>query len=411
MNIPKISPDLQMWTERLDSHIDTVVDRVYAVLMNIPPYADLDSPAKLDTRNSIAWAAKLWFDTLLSGNSPSAQNFEVFKDFGRRRVHQGVPLDVLLRAFRLGSRELWCCYTDTDDKSDLLRDELLFRISPFLMEFFDILAQIISQAYLDEQYKQARWRDSLRYQLQSIIFYYPEDTEGFAKTAAALRLDAAAPRIALAIEIDSIDSSSPTFKSELDRIVVATGGRLKLPLDDLVDIWYRGQLLVWIPSRIGDLMSASDRQVGKQITSLMVTMPEIKAIGIGLTGEGAAGWAMSAEEAIRALSFGRGNAHAERVRLYSEIIVEESVRGAKNALRYLVSLVEQLASEPELLETLETYFHQLQRRKVTAGVLGIHPNTLNHRLERIEKILGARLDDASWVSKLNIAIKLRGSQR
>jgi len=48
---------------------------------------------------------------------------------------------------------------------------------------------------------------------------------------------------------------------------------------------------------------------------------------------------------------------------------------------------------------------------VTASVLGIHPNTLNYRLDRIENILGARLDDASWVSKLDIAIKLRRSTK
>ncbi|MFP3562859.1 PucR family transcriptional regulator [Paraburkholderia sp. SIMBA_030] len=410
-NIPEISPALREWTEKLALNHGSAVNRVYAALMSIKPYADQDIPTKLDTRNSINWSVKLWFDTLLSGSAPSEEEFEIFRDFGRRRVHQGVPLDVLLRAFRLGSRELWCFYTELDEKSDPLRDELLFRISPFLMEFFDILAQIISQAYLDEQYKQARWRESLRYQLHSIIFYHPEDTEGFAKTAAALRLDATIPRIALAIDMYSIDSNSPTFKSELDRIVIATARRLKFPVDELVDVWHRGQLLVWIPSRLGDLMSTSDRRMSKQITSIAETVPEIKAIGIGLVGEGAAGWAMSAEEASRALSFGRSRGGEERVRLYSEIVVEESVRGTKNALRYLVSLVEQIGSEPGLLETLETYFHNLQRRKVTASVLGIHPNTLNYRLERIENILGARLDDAGWVSKLDIAIKLRGSTK
>ena len=158
-------------------------------------------------------------------------------------------------------------------------------------------------------------------------------------------------------------------------------------------------------------MGMSDLQVGKQIAALAETIPEIKAIGVGLMGEGAAGWAMSAEEASRALSLGRGEGGEERVWLYSKIVLEESLRGTKHALRYLVSLVEQLASEPELLETLKTYFDQLQRRKVTASVLGIHPNTLNYRLDRIENILGARLDDASWISKLDIAIKLRGSTR
>jgi carbohydrate diacid regulator len=410
-NIPEISAALREWTEKVALDHGRVVVRVYAALMNIKLYAELDSPAKLDIRNSIDWSAKLWFDSLLSGNAPSAEGLEAFREYGRRRVYQGLPLDALLRAFRLGSRELWCFYIELDEKSDDLWNELLFRISPFLMEFFDVLAQIISQTYLDEQYKQARWRDSLRYQLHSIIFHYPEDTEGFSKTAAALRFDGTIPRIALAIDVPSIDSNSPTFKSELDRIVVATAGRLKLPVDALVDIWHRGKLLVWIPARLGDLMGMSDLQVGKQIAALAETIPEIKAIGVGLMGEGAAGWAMSAEEASRALSLGRGQGGEERVWLYSKIVLEESLRGTKHALRYLVSLVEQLASEPELLETLKTYFDQLQRRKVTASVLGIHPNTLNYRLERIENILGARLDDASWISKLDIAIKLRGSTR
>ncbi|CAB3646616.1 hypothetical protein LMG24238_00794 [Paraburkholderia sediminicola] len=410
-NIPEISPALREWTEKVALDHGRVVDRIYAALMNIKLYADLDSPTKLDIRNSIDWSAKLWFETLLSGSAPSAEGLEAFREYGRRRVYQGLPLDALLRAFRLGSRELWCSYIDPDEKRNDLRDELLFRISPFLMEFFDVLAQIISQTYLEEQYKQARWRESLRYQLHSIIFYYPDDTEGFAKTAAALRLDGTIPRIALAIDLHSIDSSSPTFKSELDRIVVATAGRLKLPVDALFDIWYGGKLLLWIPARLGDLVGMSDLQMGKQIAAVAEAIPEIKSIGVGLMGEGAAGWAMSAEEASRALSLGRAQGSEERVWLYSKIVLEESVRGTKNALRYLVSLVEQLASEPELLETLRTYFDQLQRRKVTASVLGIHPNTLNYRLERIENILGARLDDASWISKLDIAIKLHGSAR
>ena len=410
-NIPQISPGLREWTEKVALDHGRVVDRIYAALMNIKLYADLDSATKLDIRNSVAWSAKLWFGTLLSGSAPSAEGLDAFREYGRRRVYQGLPLDALLRAFRLGSRELWCFYIEPDEENSDLRDELLFRISPFLMEFFDILAQIISQTYLDEQYKHARWRESLRYQLHSIVFYYPDDTEGFAKTTAALRIDGTIPRIALAIDVHSIDSHSPTFKSELDRFVAAIAQRLKLPIDALFDIWYCGKLLVWIPTRPGDLMGVSDLQVGKQIAPLAETIPEIKAIGVGLMGEGAAGWAMSAEEASRALSLGCDRPGEGHVRLYSKIVLEESVRGTKNATRYLVSLVEQFASEPELLDTLKTYFNQLQRRKVTASVLGIHPNTLNYRLERIENMLGARLDDAGWVSKLDIAIKLRGSTR
>jgi hypothetical protein len=86
-NIPEISPALREWTEKLALNHGSAVNRVYAALMSIKPYADQDSPTKLDTRNSITWSVKLWFDTLLSGSAPSAEEFEAFRDFGRRRVH------------------------------------------------------------------------------------------------------------------------------------------------------------------------------------------------------------------------------------------------------------------------------------------------------------------------------------
>lgn len=409
--IPDISPSLREWTEKVASNHAAVIEHVYAAVMNITAYADLDSATKHDLRASIALSTRLWLDTLLSGHAPSEEALEAFRAYGRRRAHQGVPIATILQAFRLGSRALWSFYIAIEEKNAHLRDELLFQISPFLMEFFDVHAQIISQTYLDEQYMQARWRESLRHQLHSIIFNFPEDVDSFNKTAAALRIDGTIPRIALAFDLDPIDSNSPTFKSELDRIVAATARRLRLPVDELVDSWYRGQLLIWVPARVGDLMSVNDRQVARQVASMADTLPEVKAIGVGLMAEGAAGWAMSAEEAGRALSFGRSRSGEDRVRLYSEIVVEESIRGSRNALRYLVSLIEQLSSEPDLLETLKVYFEQLQRRKVTAGILGIHPNTLNYRLDRIENILGAQLDNAAWVTKLDVALKLRGTPR
>jgi sugar diacid utilization regulator len=92
--------------------------------------------------------------------------------------------------------------------------------------------------------------------------------------------------------------------------------------------------------------------------------------------------------------------------LYSDIVVNERVRRTDTVLTYLNSLLERLAEEPELLSTLQTYFDQRQRRKITADVLGIHLNTLNHRLERIENLLGAKLDEASWIAKLHVAVRL-----
>jgi sugar diacid utilization regulator len=55
---------------------------------------------------------------------------------------------------------------------------------------------------------------------------------------------------------------------------------------------------------------------------------------------------------------------------------------------------------------LEAYFERRQHRKATAAALDIHPNTLNHRFERIENLLGGRLDDIGWLAKLHTALRL-----
>lgn len=410
-SVPEISADLRAWTEQLSLDRPRIVERVYTMLIGIEPYRDLDAATRRDLHNSIEYSAELWFNTLLTGTAPAHDALKAFQDFGRRRIYQGVPLQSVLRAFRLGSRELWCLTIEGCKEQPVLQHELLFRISPYLMEYFDEMAQLISQAYMDEQYRQARWRESLQHQLHSIVFNFPDDLDGFTKTAAALGLDATVPRIALAIELRDIDVDAVEFESELDRVVAAVSTRLKLSTDDVFNGWHRNLLIVWVPCRRGDLMGMSDRDIARRISAVAQAMPEIRAIGVGLMSEGAAGWAMSATEAGRALSFGRAHTDADRIRLYSDIVVEESVRGTRNALRYLVSLIEQLANEPDLLMTLEVYFAQLQRRKTTASVLGIHPNTLNYRLDRIEQILGAKLDDVGWISRLDVALKLRAATR
>ncbi len=95
---------------------------MYATLINIEGYRDLDLAVKLDIRDSIGWSAKLWFESILSGAPPSEEELQVFQAFGQRRVHQGVSLQTILQAFRQGTRELWCLYIESADKSNELRD-------------------------------------------------------------------------------------------------------------------------------------------------------------------------------------------------------------------------------------------------------------------------------------------------
>ena len=407
-NIPKVSGSLREHVVALANDPSGVVTRTYARLLELEEnYANLPLSVREDILQFLQCCSRLWFDTLVNGNPPSSQEMEWLANAGRRRVHQGIALSSVLRAYRLGGLETWSALLTAAEKDGESRDQLLFEVSRYLLESFDYMSQTIVQAYLDEQYQRARWRDSLRFELCSLVFRNPEDVEGFHKCAESLGIDPTVPRIALAIETKQIKVLPSKLESEYDRFSLCVSRHFKSNYEDLVRVIHRGRLIVWVPCIRGDTLVAGDRRFADCAAALVKATSEILAVGIGLLNQGPSGWAQSVDEACKALEFGSPAPGKRRVHLYSEIVVNESVRRTDNVLRYLNCLLELLAEEPELLSTLQTYFDHLQRRKITADALGIHPNTLNHRLERIETLLGARLDEASWIAKLHVAVRLR----
>jgi sugar diacid utilization regulator len=407
-NVPKVTGAVRERCAELAADPSPVTQRVYALLEEFEDnYTTLLPTIRQDVLQFLSFAARLWFNSVLSGTFPSAEEIETLAQTGRRRVHQGVALSSLLRGFRFGGREVWNALLGCAENNPEARDELLFVISRYQLEFFDSLSQTISQAYLDEQYQRLRWRDSLRYELVTLVFQFPDDVEAFQRTAESLGLDPTAARVALVLDVKLPKATPNRLEGELDRLTLSASRQLKCSYEDLVRVLHRERLVIWAPCVRGDTLVAADRRLFENALALVRAVPEIQAVGIGLMNQGALGWATSVDEAFKALEFGVRGTAARKVHLYSDIAVNESVRRTNNVLRYLDSLLERLAGEPDLLVTLQTYFDEQQRRKTAADVLGIHPNTLNHRLERIESLLGCKLDDAGWIAKLHVALRLR----
>jgi len=422
--VPTISPRLRSRLRTLAKTQSKAVERTYETLLSLEGYSTLTAAARKDIFSSIAFSAELWFQCLLDGTPPTAEVMDQIAAFARRRVHQNVPLRSLLRAFRLGARELWRTCTELAEAHPALAHELLFEISPYLLDYFDAMAEHIAEAYLDEQHQQARWRGSLLQQLYDLVFHAPDDAARFRETVEALGLDATLPRIALAVDLDLRDHAPSVREDALDRFALGAARHFELKPDALVRVWHRERLVFWLPCVRGDSMTRNEQRAAEHAAALARAEPRVRSIGIGLLNEGARGWAASVEEALKAVDFaprgnkarngagnstGDGDDHADRVHRFSSIAIEESVRSSANVLRYLVSLAEQLAGEADLLATLEAWFACGQRRRQAAEALGVHPNTLDYRLERIETLLGAKLDDAHWIARLDIALKLRGA--
>ncbi|PRY04017.1 CdaR family transcriptional regulator [Paraburkholderia sp. BL25I1N1] len=407
--MPIISNRLREKTAALAHNPSPLIDRVYATLTSPNEYQALTPALRHDVAESITFSVNLWFKSLLSGELPTAADLSGFEQLVHRSVHQFVPLNLVLRALRQSSRELWRAYIELGKPDGKLVEELLFDVSPYFFDYFEVMVRSIARAYRDEQHRQTRWRNSLRQLLCNILFYSPHDAKSFRKTAEALGLDFSAPRIALALDVEVTGIDSSTREDEFERISLAASRHLKVAPDDLMRAWHRERLIIWVPCVRGDSITRSDRLVTDRAASLALGLPHVQRIGVGLMNEGASGWARSAEEALKAIDFSPKRHDRNRVSLYSSIVMAECARHTDTASRYLSALLQQLSSEPDLVSTLEVYLEKNQRRKQSALVLGIHPNTLNYRIERIESLLGASLDDVGWISKLDIALKLRRS--
>ena len=157
LNIPKVSGSLREHVAVLAQDTSGVVSRTYARLLELEEsYANLPLSVREDILQFLQICSRLWFDTLVNGNPPSAQEIESLADAGRRRVHQGIALSSVLRAFRLGGLEAWSALLTVAEKDGESRDQLLFEVSRYLLESFDHMSQTIAQAYLDEQYQIGR---------------------------------------------------------------------------------------------------------------------------------------------------------------------------------------------------------------------------------------------------------------
>lgn len=384
--------------------------KIQEQLVGMDGYKDMTMDAQESVSSFLIRALALWAKSLLSGEPPTRETLEIFSEHGRQRANEGIPIQSLMRGFSISMREIWQAYLeliDDNDDEDLER-EVLFNVSGYLFRYFDEVSEESIKAFLDEQIRSARWQEQLHQRLRYILFHSPQDESGFRRVLTALGLDHTIPRVAMALEVSINSETLISREEEIDRLILLVARTFKVASHTLIRAWHRDRLIVWLPCAHGDAITHCDQVYTENAASFLVSAPQVKQIGLGMMNYALKGWACSANEALKACEYALPNGSSpQSIRRYSSILIEDGIRNCDNIMRYLVALLERLANEPELLLTLETYLSLGRRRSHTAKNLGIHPNTLDYRLGRVENLLSASLDDTDWVSKLDLAIRLR----
>lgn len=402
----QITRRLRLLIERERAEIEQVArGAVQTIQALIPDYLLSSDPQMLqDLHRSARVNAQLWFDALLHGQALTAEALEPVVQFARSRVHQGISLTGLLRAFRLIARSFWTRLLEAIGSDAELHSELLFKVSPYLLKHFDIVAEAIAGSYLKEQAQHARWRERLRQELWMIISGRTEDAAGFRERAEALGLASSIAHCAIVLRLDP--DPSRTDQAVHEAVLPALSRHLDGDADRLMRVPHRDHLVVWEAVPRDTSLIAFDQHLARVATALLACATGVTAVGIGLPGLAARGWRVSMEQGFRALSAGLGGKPAAGVHRFSQIVLDDAVSVSENVSGFMGAMMETLAAETALLDTLRAYIQNRQHRKATAAALNVHPNTLDHRLERIETLLDGHFHDIDWLARIHTALRL-----
>lgn len=406
---PSLSSGMKKCLELLYADLDDYTNLIQQTIRtSVPGYMGIDDvQLDDDLKGMTCTNLRLWFRCLLEETPPSQDDLASVAAAARRRFHQGFPLLDFLQAFRTGANTIWRELLRATSQHHDIQVETLLRISPFMLEYNDMLGQTLSQAFLKEQEQSARHYGEYQAQLCDVIFNEPENRERFLDLAGQLRIDPLLDRIALSVVFDRTQDMDEFGTPRND-----IPGKCAEFLDTdypVLSTNRKQRLTFWLAPADRERGMDQPCELAARCRRMVEALP-IKALGIGLIGHGASGWRDSALQAWNALEWLCANDQRgqTKVQHYSGIVLEDSILKGVLGLSYFKTLLDGLNEDPILEETLQVWLTTPKlTRKSAASRLNIHPNTLDYRLRRIEARLGADLGDISWLARLHVALGLK----
>jgi hypothetical protein len=346
----------------------------------IPGYQRLPTPVlerqivEIARRN-----VELCFDTISEGVPPTREQLEPFRASARERATEGMPLEDLLHAYRLGGRLGWRAIAEAATGEE---QSILVGAAELVMRYVDEVSAAVAQAYLEERQQLVSEEErSARDLFEALLADQPLEP----------RLERQAEQRGFAL--------CPSYHPFVVR-VPGSGGRRHADL--AAGLRRDGVLALTEGDRIAGLLSPAAR-------SRLHLPGELAVIG---------------EAAPR----GELAAAIGEVRAIAELAERQGLQGTVDARRFSLELLLQAAPRHaaiiaagvlaplggddgtrtgELLSTLQAFIEEDLDRRRTAARLHIHPNTLDYRLRRVRELADLDLRRPEAVARAVLALTYR----
>ncbi len=383
------------------SKVDEYARRLNAaVRAEVTTYgASADPVLDQDVSAMNARHVELYFRALGEARTPTPGELAELADAGRRRLRQGVPLESILHAYRIGARVLWSCLVEVaGPAADMARlGDLTFR-------FVDMVSAAASEGYIQERTRQAEshegaWRLFLARMLAGELV----DEEAVTREARAFGFDLGSTHVVALIS--SRDRTRP-HTVEQDLRLERGHTQLHRYLPQAASVVLRAGLVAAVP---GDTVAEVAPAVLMALAS--ETRGEQLSIAFGTPRAGPGGIVASYAEAQRAQALGSILQPTSLVSRYDELRLFDLFRTGESIDAFVNEVLGKLIRRDrerhtEHARTLEALFADALNRKLAARRLGVHANTLTYRTKRIEELVGGSLLDGEFCFRVQLALKL-----
>jgi hypothetical protein len=313
--------------------------------------------------------------TTLAGREPADVELEPFRVSARVRAGEGMPLEDLLHAYRLGGRLAWKAVLDAAQPAE--RDGLLVG-AELLMRYIDTVSATVAQAYLDAR-QHVVSEDERR--LRVLLHVLCEDDGPLMADTSSLASYAGIPvaeryrPFALTIPGEgAIRHGQMAADLRAQRILALTEG------DRVSGLLAEGQELRPPP---GTLLAVDVLTPRGTLTAVLERVRLVVDVGRQLGRSGEVG--------------------------VDDIALEMLLAGSPQTAELLVTRVlgplrRAAGRRAELEQTLRTFVDTKTDRRSAATDLHIHTNTLDYRLRRVEELTELRLADPRDMTIIVLAL-------
>jgi hypothetical protein len=310
------------------------------------------------------------------------------RETGRLRAEQGAPLADVMAAYRVGTRYLWDVVL-AEAAATRITDQVLVLASSRLWQMQSSYTEAMTDAYRDVQSRRLLEQDQQRSALVEALLEGRMPGGGTVWEAAELlRLPYKGPFVVVAAAVPEVGRQALPAAEELLRSVgLASAWRL---LPDL----QLGVVCV-PPGRLAVLVDFLTRSATGRV-GVSPPYDELDATG------------QAARFARVALAGSRADS---AVTLFDESPLTMAAVAAPDVMQYFVRNVlgglDDLAPDDRevLLDTLAAWSTHNGSATETGEFLYCHPNTVRHRLHRIEERTGRSLNDPRSVAELLLALE------